>query len=164
MYVCMCMSLALVCVCLSLYLSLSLSLSIYIYTHQISTVIQHGAARQNSIHHNTNQYSTLQHSAFRTLYRIMSTEIAIHAVHDVHAHFQACPVAICCRRNITYVIMYTMCVCLSLSLSLSIYISLYIYIGAVIAQLARSCSSIRKALSSIPASATTEWVKQKPPP
>ena len=38
------------------------------------------------------------------------------------------------------------------SLSLSFFLSLSIY------------PCIRKALSSIPASATTEWVRQKPPP
>ena len=58
-------------------------------------------------------------------------------------------------------------ICLALSLSLSLSLSLYIYIyayGASIAQLAESRSWIRKALSSILASATTEWVTKKSSP
>ena len=54
----------------------------------------------------------------------------------------------------------------SLSLSLFVSLSLYIYIciRASIAQLVDSRSCLRKDLSSIPASATAEWVTKKPLP
>ena len=52
---------------------------------------------------------------------------------------------------------------LNISLSLSLSLSPYTY-GASIAQLAGSCSSIREVPSSIPASATTEWVTKQSPP
>ena len=56
------------------------------------------------------------------------------------------------------------CRSLSLSLSLSLSPSLSLSLRASIAQLVDSRSCLRKDLSSIPASATTEWVTKKPLP
>ena len=50
------------------------------------------------------------------------------------------------------------------SLSLSLSLPLYVCIRASIAQLVDSRSCLRKDLSSIPASATAEWVTKKPLP
>ena len=74
-------------------------------------------------------------------------------------HWYTCIYTYNIHRTTLFIIKLTISLSLSMSLSLSLSLS-----GASIAQLAGSCSSIREVPSSIPASATTEWVTKQSPP